>query len=374
MDVKEQLGRLREKIDCIDDQIIELFKERMAVALQTGELKTSNNLSIVDEEREQQAVNRVMAGIDQSLAGEAALLLRSIIALSREYQRKSLFNGESPLLPGPREPKRENITCAHQGVPGAWSEEALIKVFPEAGKLAVEAFEDVFLAVKDKRADYGVVAIENSRTGAIGETYDLLRKYGCFIVGKTHVHSRHCLLAPAGVKIGDIREVLSHPEAFRQCRKFLKDRAWDLVACRNTAMAAEAASKSTNGRTAAIGSRRAAELNGLNVLAEDIMDDPNNRTSFVVIALEPEYDKSSNAVSITFATPHRSGALCEALLPLMAMGINLMRIESRPAAMGNYRFFVDLEGNIEDQAIQLALGQAASICEYLEVTGCYRND
>lgn len=374
MDAKEQLEKVRGKIDSIDDRIMELFNERMKIALQAGELKVSSNLSLVDEDRERQTVERAVSGINEDLNGEAALLMRSIIAISREYQRKSLFNGKAPLLPASGKAKTQGLVVAHQGVPGAWSEEALTQVYPGAEKMAVDTFEDVFLAVKDQKADYGIVPIENSKTGAIGETYDLLRKYGCFIVGKTQVHIRHCLMAPQGMKIEDVREALSHPEAFSQCRNFLRSRSWDLTACRNTAMAAEeAVARASQKRIAAIGSRRAAELNELNILAEDIMDDPGNRTSFVIIALTPEYDEDCDIVSLTFATPHRAGALCEALLPFMAMGINLIRIESRPAAMGNYRFFVDIEGNIENQAVKLSLSQASSVCEYLEVTGCYRN-
>lgn len=373
MDVKEQLAQVRAGIDGIDDRIMSLFNERMRMSLQAGELKVAGNLSLVDEERERQAVQRAVSGVDETLAGEAALLMRSVIALSREYQRRSFFNGKAPWLPPSGEKKSRGLVCVHQGAPGAWSEEALLKVFPEAEKMVVETFEDVFLAVKNKNADYGIVPIENSRTGAIGETYDLLRKYGCFVVGKTRVHIRHCLMGARGMKIEDVREVRSHPEALSQCRDFLRSRNWDLTACRNTATAAEAAARSPEKRLAAIGSRRAAELNKLDILAEDIMDDPGNLTYFVIIALTPQYDADSDVVSLTFATPHRAGALCEALLPFMAMGINLFRIESRPAAMGNYRFFVDIEGHIDDQAVKLSLGQAASACEYLEVLGCYRN-
>lgn len=372
MDTNEQLAGTREKIDGIDDQIMDLFRERMRLALQAGELKISNNLSLVNEEREKRAVERAITKIEGDLAGEAALLMRSLISLSKEYQRKSLFNGNSPLLP-PAGAAKVKPVCAYQGVPGAWSEEALMKAFPETEKISVDTFEDVFLAVKTGKADYGVVPIDNSRTGAIGETYDLLRKYGCFVTGKVQVPIHHCLMAPIGVRQEDVREVLSHPEGFAQCRNFLRGKSWDLTAYGNTAAAAEKVAQADGKRCAAIGSRRAAELYNLNVLVKDIMDDPENRTSFVVIAQAPEYDSSSNIVSLTFATPHRAGALCEALLPFMAMGINLIRIESRPAAMGNYRFFVEIEGNIEDQAVKICLSQASAVCEYLEVTGCYKN-
>jgi chorismate mutase/prephenate dehydratase len=376
MSDNEQLKALRERIDGIDRQLVPLFVQRMDVSLKVSEVKVRNNVPIQDIQREQAIVDNAVSMASDGLRGEVTLLMRAILALSREYQRLRMFHGELPMLPPKREPLRltsPNLTCAFQGVPGAWSEQALIKLFPDAERINVEFFEDVFLAVKEKRACYGVVAIENSQTGAIGETYDLLRKYGCFIVGRTWIDIRQCLLAPPGTEISDIREVLSHPEGFRQCRRFLHGRAWDLTACRNTAVAAETAANAGNGRTAAIGSRRAAELNGLNVLVPDIMDSSGNRTSFVVIATEPEYDEKSDLISITFSTEHRAGALCETLMPFMAQGINLMRIESRPATPDKYRFFVEISGNIMDSDVYSTLKQAAAACEYFEVIGCYSN-
>ena len=338
----KRLEEIRERIDEIDRQMVPLFTERMDISLEAAKAKMDDNLPIQDAAREQAVVDRAAALADEGLRGEVTLLMRAIIALSRECQRRSIFRAELPMLPPPRKPPlcaNPKITCAFQGVPGAWSEQALIKLFPGTERRAVEFFEDVFIEVKEKRADYGVAAIENSQTGAIGETYDLRRKYGCFIVGRTWMDIRQCLLAPSETDLTAVREVYSHPEGFRQCSRFLHGRAWDLTACRNTAVAAQTAADAGNGRTAAIGSRRAAELNGLAVLVPDIMDSPDNRTSFVVIASEPEYDEECDLISITFSTEHRAGALCETLMPFMAQGINLMRIESRPATPDKYRFF-----------------------------------
>ncbi|MDR1378557.1 MAG: chorismate mutase [Synergistaceae bacterium] len=375
MNGNAKLNALRERIDEIDRQLVPLFEERMGVSLEIAEVKVENNAPIQDEAREREVVEHALALANHELKSEVSLLMRSIIALSRTHQRAKIFHGETPMLPPARELIRENVTCAFQGVPGAWSEQASIKLFPDASRLPVEFFEDVFLAVKENRVHYGVVAIENSQTGAIGETYDLLRKYGCFIVGRTWVDIRQCLLASAGTALSDIREVLSHSEGFKQCARFLRGRSWDLTASRNTAVAAKtiAQEKGGNGRRAAIGSRRAAELNGLEVLVPDIMDSTDNRTSFVVIATAPEYDETSNLVSVTFSTEHRAGALCEALMPFMAQGINLVRIESRPASGGSYRFFVELDGNILDPGILSTLKQASAACQYFEVIGCYKN-
>ena len=238
-----------------------------------------------------------------------------------------------------------------------------------------ETFEDVFIAVKDKKTTYGVVPIENSQTGGIGEVHDLLRKYGCYIVGQTWVAVEHCLMAAPGTGLDDVREVFSHPEGFKQCSKFLRGRAWDLTACRNTAVAAEQVAKRGENRYAAIGSARAAQLNGLSVLVRDIAGDSSNRTRFILIAAAPEYDESCNVVSVIFRTAHRSGALCDVLLPFLSEGINMSRLESRPTnESGKYCFFCDLEGSVTDEHMQSALRQAASCSGYLDVLGRYRKE
>lgn len=367
------LAQLRAEIDEVDAALLPLYERRMEAVRQVAELKRENNLSILDAGREQVIIDKMADRADAAYRAEISLLTRTMLALSKSYQRKRLFPGEETLLPPPAQPKRENVVCVYQGVPGAWSEQALLQVFPDASYEAAEYFEDVFRTVKEEKADYGVVPVENSRTGAIGETYDLLRRYGCYIVGRVSVEIRQCLLAPEGVGLNDIRRVLSHPEALRQCGKYLKKHPWEQIACSNTAVAAESVAKENDGHSAAVGSRRAAERSGLSVLVPDIMDSAGNTTAFVVIARAPEYTADSTMITVTFSTAHRSGALCEALMPYMACGLNLARIESRPGTGGDYRFFADIESNILDPAAQDALRQAAAACEYFEVLGCYDN-
>jgi chorismate mutase/prephenate dehydratase len=365
------IQKLRTDIDDIDHEIVKLFDTRMKLAKSVGDFKRENNMSILDPAREQSVVDGAVDLVDPNLRGEVTLLMRSLMALAREYQRSLLLSNESEFLPAPVQPKTENLRCVFQGVPGAWGEHAAKKLFPDAELSAVEFFDDVFLAIKRGEADYGVVPIENSHTGAIGETYDLLRKYGCFIVGRTWIDIHHCLLAKKGAKLTDVREVYSHPEGFRQCHRFLMDKPWDTIATSNTAVAARKAAENGTERAAAIGSRLAAEFAGLDVLVPDIMDSSSNRTSFVVIGTNPEYDEKSDLISVTFSAAHRSGSLCEALLPFMAAGINLTRIESRPSAGETYRFFAEFAGNIADPVVLDTLRHAAGVTEYFEVIGCY---
>ncbi|GAB1475711.1 prephenate dehydratase [Bacillota bacterium] len=372
MDNKEIIQSVRKKLDVIDNKLIDLLQERMALVDQVAEAKRAENIPTADESREHEIIQRVIANTREEYKGEAVTFMNTLMGLSKFRQRKLMYDGvDDPLLPPPGEPRIKDQTISYQGLPGAWGEQAALSLYPEARLQNEKTFEDVFIAVKKGDADYGIVPIENTKTGAIGTTYDLLRKYGCYIVGQTHVKASHCLMVLPGTKLAEIREVLSHPEGFNQCGVFLKKNPWDLTECRNTAVAASTVAEKGEKRYAAIGSKRAAELYGLEVIKENITDDQSNSTRFISISALPEYDAACDTVSISFRTSHRSGALCEVLFYFMAAGINLSRIESRPMMGEKYCFFADLEGNIGDETVRLGLRHAAAACGYMEVLGCY---
>jgi len=368
---KNPLAPYRAEIDTIDRQLAELFEQRMQLSSEIADIKRKNNIAITDSAREAEIIASRAALVDKIFSEDFQLLMRSVMALSKKHQRQTLLS-QSELLPPPQKQQPDAANCVFQGVNGAWSEQALMHMFPQAGRASLPDFEDVFLAIKSQDAHYGVLPIENSQTGAIGEVYDLLRKYRCFIVGQTWVDIQHCLMAKKDIALSDIKEIYSHPEGFRQCHNFLKGKGWDLNPASNTAVAAQIAQKAQNNHTAAIASKQAAKFCGLSVFPQSIVDNQNNKTRFVAIAKQPEYDQASDIISFTFSTVHRSGALCEALMPLMAADINLTRIESRPAPGGDYRFFADISGNITEPKIASALKAAAASTDYFEVLGCYR--
>ena len=372
----ERLTEVREKINHIDEQMIALLHERQGLADEVAKIKRENNIALVDPKRETEIVNRVATLVPDEEKADAMLFQRMVMGLSKSRQRLRLFGrAEEYRFPAPSAPKTDLPIVAFQGVRGAWAELAAQRLFEDANFTSMESWDDVFRAVSYGEADYGVLPIENSQTGGIGEVYDLLRKYGCYIVGQTWVRIEHCLMGLPNANLTDIREVVSHPEGFKQCRNFLRGKAWDLTACRNTAVAAERVAKENNPRLAAIGSERAAELNGLSVLARDIVGDPSNRTRFILVAAAPEYNESCDTVSVIFRTAHRSGALCDVLFPLLAEGINMTRLESRPTGeKGKYCFFCDLEGHIDDTTIRSAFRQIGACCDYLEILGCYPQD
>ena len=366
------IQKIRGELNSIDDQLIELLHERMVLVDRISDAKRAENIPTMDESREAEIIERVLMQSPKEYRGETLTFINTLLGLSRYRQRKLIFDGmDEPLLPSSGKPCKDNQLIAYQGLPGAWGEQAAMDLYPNASLQNEKTFEDVFARVKKGKVNYGVVPIENSKTGAIGETYDLLRKYGCYIIGQTSVKVSHCLMGIPGVKLEDIREVFSHPEGLHQCGGYLKKYAWDLTECRNTAVAANLVSQKCEMRNAAIGSKRAADLHGLEILKENIADDHSNSTRFIAIAAVPEYNSQCDAISITFRTSHRSGALCEVLFHFMAAGINLSRIESRPMMGNKYCFFADLEGNIENETVARGIRHAEAACGYLEVLGCY---
>ena len=369
--MKKDLAELRNQIDAIDGEMVSLFEKRMAVSEQVAQVKMQNNLAILDASREEKVIARARERVSPKNEAEAAALMNCVMALSKMRQKNQLIPAGEVFFPPSGTRKTENITVAFQGVDGAWGEQAAKTMFPQATHTNRDYFDDVFESVTNGTADFGILPIENSQTGAIGEVYDLLRRHRCYIVGQVWVDIAHCLLALPGTEITDIREVLSHPEGFSQCGRFIKGKNLDCSASTNTAVAAKTVAERGEKRYAAIASRHAADLFGLEVIAPNIMDNPNNRTRFIAIAAKPLYDESCNTVGITFSTMHKSGALCAVLQSFMLAGINLSRIESRPVSAEKYRFFADLQANILSPATKDVILQAATNCEYFEILGCY---
>ena len=371
MDYKEELKVLRERIDKVDEGLVELFGERLGICEEIAGVKAAGNMAIVDNAREREKIESVLAMVEQKDAQAMVPYMRSIMSICTLRQREKFLPGHDIMFPSSGILKEADVKVGYQGVIGAWGEQGSRAMFPNAETKNFDYFEDVFDAVTRGEVDFGVLPIENSQTGAIGEVYDLLRTRGCFIVRQTIIPIAHCLLANKGAVFSDIREVLSHPEGFRQCHNFLQGKSWDLTASSNTAVAAQAVAQRGDKRSAAIGSERAAEIYGLSVLSADIVDNSRNQTRFIAIANQPIYNEKSNMISVTFSTAHKSGALCTVLQTFMLAGINLSRIESRPVTEDKYRFFTDLQANIMDEKVLETLKQASVQCDYFEILGCY---
>lgn len=272
---------------------------------------------------------------------------------------------------------------AFQGEAGAYSDEALSRVFPHAQRVPCPVLRDVFDAVGAK-ATHGIVPVENSYAGSINETYDLLLAYPHVIVGEITHAVDHCLLALPGETLETLRRVRSHPQALSQCEVFLRERRLEGIADLDTAGAARRVSEQATRGTAAIAGRRAAKLYGLNILAESIQSVPRNITRFLILAPLGADVRGAGKTSIVFATANVPGALYRALGVFASRALNLSKLESRPARERGtartqisdfeYVFYVDVEADAASAAMREALDELREQSTFVRVLGSYPKD
>ncbi|MCX6548031.1 MAG: prephenate dehydratase [Acidobacteria bacterium] len=265
------------------------------------------------------------------------------------------------------------MKIAFQGVAGAYSEQALLGHFGAVDTLPCEAFEGVFEAVRAGACDAGMVPIENSLAGSIHQNYDLLLKHDLVIAGEWLLRVRHCLIALPGVDRSEIRKAISHPQALAQCAGYLHSRGILAEQAYDTAGSVGLLKASGARDTAAIASRRAAELNGMQILEEGIEDDPENFTRFLAIQREPKAFEGEAKTSIVFTLKNKAGALFKAMSVFALRDIDLTKIESRPlqGSPWEYLFYVDLVGDAREETVRRALDHLGEYATMLRVLGSY---
>lgn len=280
--------------------------------------------------------------------------------------------------------EQKKTRTAYSGVPGCFAEEAAAGYFAAlspTGKwsdicemVPCVSFRGAMQAVADGKADCAVLPVENSSTGSVLANYDLLNEYGFFIIGEYTLGVSQCLMAPEGVALPDITEVFSHEQGLAQSRDFLARYPWKQTAVYNTAYAAQLVAESGRKDAAAIGSRRAAEIYGLHILAPRTNFKDLNQTRFVILAPQVRYSPENNKVSLMVTLPHVPGSLCRLLSVFSDAGINLLKIESRPVPQKNweYLFFIDFSADTIDRRIREILQEVADLSQTLRVLGYYR--
>lgn len=269
---------------------------------------------------------------------------------------------------------------AFQGERGAYSEMATLQYFPKVKLLPLKSFQDVFDVAENGKVEYIVVPLENSIEGSVNEIYDLLLQTKMNVVGEIYQRVRHCLISNRGSK--KIRYVYSHPQALAQCRAYLQHKGLKSVPTYDTAGAVKIIKEKKLTDSAAIASKRAAELYDMEILDEGIEDRKNNYTRFFV--LSPRKKKSGKNVlhdsdhnhktSIIFSVRHVPGALFDILGEFALRKINLTKIESRPTkeTPWEYNFYVDFEGNLQSKAVNEALMSIKPKTSYIKVLGSYK--
>ena len=272
--------------------------------------------------------------------------------------------------------KPNDLKIGYQGVKGSFSEEAMISFFGENNKsLNYEKFEDVFISLKNDEIDYGILPFENSCTGAITSVYDLISKYGFYIVGEECIKINQNLVGVKDATVDDIKEVYSHPQGFEQSKNFLRNHEdFKLIYFYNTAISAKHVSKLNDKSKAAIASSRAAKIYNLDILAKNIHDNNNNHTKFVIISKNLESSKESNNITVSFSLENRAGSLYNLLGHFVKNNLNMIKIESRPSngELWEYVLYVDLEGNINDEKVKNAINLIKEETRYFKLLGCYK--
>ena len=373
-----ELKDYRAKIDEIDAQIAHLFAERMQAAEAIADYKAQNHLPIYHPARERE----VLLSASQAAAPysrEARVVFGAMMDVSRSRQAARLA-GESPLTQAISRAVAEtpatfpqNATVACQGIEGAYSHQAANRLFALPQILFFQRFDGVFQAVEKGLCRYGVLPIENSSAGSVTEVYDLMKGRDFSIVRGTRLHIVHALLT-RGAKLGQIREVISHEQAVRQCAPFLKAHPEIRVTlCANTAVAAQTVANSGRDDLAAIASPACAELYGLTALPDSIQASDNNHTRFIVISKKPEIYPGANRISLMLTLPHVAGSLYRMIARFSALEMNLLKIESRPIPGRDFEFmfYFDVEASCANPEVLSLLAELESTVSQFAFLGHY---
>ena len=372
------LQEIRKKLDGIDNQLVELFEKRMALCSDVAEFKIQTGKKVYDGERERQKLDSVMAMADSEFNKKGVYeLFSQIMTISRKLQYGLLVRHGQALETGftmVDDLKKEGVRIAYQGVEGSYGHGAALQYFgQDADVYHVKSMEDAMVEVEEGRADYAVLPIENSSAGAVSDNYDLLVKHNVYIVGETELAVNHALLGLPGATLEDIRQVYSHPQALMQCSVFLNDNGLKQISVENTAVAAKRVVKEGDKSQAAIASEIAGQLYGLELLKPSIQNNQGNTTRFVILANRKVYQKAAGKISLCFELPHTSGSLYNMLGNFIFNHVNMIMIESRPIPGKNweYRFFVDIEGNLQDAGVQNALRGIGTEAQNFKILGNY---
>ena len=353
----------RARIDEIDAQIIELFERRMHIAADVAAYKRATGKPVLDKAREAAKIDKATELASDEFKKFIPPLFSMMMEMSRAYQHSLLDEVSEGVVPAAIDEVAELPAAAHvavQGVEGAYQHIACRELFVDP--------DIVFVSTFDAVADAG-------DEGRVDRVYDLLYKRGLYIARAITLRINHDLLAKPGVEESDIVEVFSHEQALRQCTDFIAQMPNEVTstACRNTAMAASSVANSERRDVAAISSTACAELYGLNVLQHAIQDEADNFTRFICVAKKPQLVGVPERSSLLLITPHEAGALFRVLSRIAALGVNMLKLESRPIPGSEFEFmfYVDIECTPNDAAFDEVIAQIEPLCDSLAYLGSY---
>lgn len=374
------LTQIRNEIDQIDDKLVKLFVERMSLSRLVAEYKKEHGMPIWVPERERGVLQDVSEKAGPEMADYTRVLYSMLFELSRSYQCKCNKNqsdiyiriseaiANTPKL----FPAAPTVAC--QGVEGAFSQIACEKIFKNPFPVYFKNMDAVFQAVEQGLCDYGVLPIENSVGSSIKRVYDLLIRHKFSIIRTCSLKTDHNLLACPGSSLSGIQEIYSHHNAIAQCSQFLKQYPHiKIINVENTAVAAEMVANSGRTDVAAIASHACKELYGLISLADVIQDKKTNRTYFICFSKNLEIYPAADRTTIMMLLPHKPGALYKVLARLYTLGINVIKLDSRPISDRDYEFmfYFDLETSIYSEEYIQLMCELEDLCTEFVYLGSY---
>ena len=379
--MKNNLENARRKIDAIDEELIKLFLKRLAVSREVALAKKDAKGAVTDPMREREILAKVSEAAGAENENAARMFFTNLFSISKACQR-SILKGPSSLLAEIDKassqtqpfPSRAFVGCC--GTEGSYAQQAVSLMVKVPTSVYFSEFEKVFEAVEKGFCPYGVLPVENSAAGSVSAVYDLMQKHRFHIVKALKLKVDHALLAPQGVKMEDVREVISHPHAFSQCRIVLKEHSsFNISPASTTAVAAKELAMSSRRDAAVIASRACAELYGLEILADRVQDAAYNYTRFICISKDLEIRPDANRISVMMSLPHRPGALSAIISKFAAIDVNLTKLESRPVPGMDFEFnFVfDFESSVSNPSVRELLSELSQDpeIERFEFLGSY---
>lgn len=375
----ETLEELRVRLDEIDDQIVNLYEQRMEICAHVGEYKIQTGKKVLDRQREKEKLENVAGKASNPFNKKGVTeLYEQLMSMSRKLQYEQLVKaGALGRLPFIQVDSldADQARVVFPGTEGAYSEAAMKRYFGEnCNSFYVRTFREAMEAIEDGAADFAVLPIENSTAGAVDEMYDLLVEFENYIVGETVIPIRHTLSGLPGASLKDVKTVYSKGVALMQATHFLDAHSsWQRINVANTAIAAKKVVEDQDPSQAAVCSAYAAKVHGLQVLVDNINDNEHNSTRFIVVTNQKIFLKHASKISICLEVSHKSGSLYRVLSHFIYNDLNMTKIESRPIEGRDweYRFFIDFEGNMADGAVKNAIRGLREECRNLRILGNY---
>mgnify|MGYP001136275235 FL=1 len=373
------LEELREQMDEVDDQIAKLYRERMHLCDEIGAYKVRSGVKVLDRQREREKLQHVTGQMEDEFCKKGVReLFEQLMSMGRKLQYQRLVEagalGRLPFI-GVDSLDAEGARVVFPGTEGAYSQAATEHYFGKnCNSFYVKTFREAMEAIEEGSADFAVLPIENSTAGAVDEMYDLLVEFENYIVGETVIPIQNTLSALPGTKFDEIERVYSKGVALMQASRFLEEHGdWQQISVANTAIAAKKVSDEQDKSQAAVCSAYAAEVHGLEVLADDINDESGNCTRFIVVTNQKIFLKDASKISLCVEHSHESGSLYHMLSHFIYNDLNMTKIESRPIEGRNweYRFFIDIEGNLADAAVKNAIRGLREEARSLRILGNY---